>query len=73
MEPQCGINIGNQCYTGTTWDSSFCPDPKSCAKNCAIDGVEPLELEIKAVILIVFYHELDPVDSADHSDSFTIS
>lgn len=28
------------CYTGTTWDSSFCPDPVTCARNCAIDGVD---------------------------------
>ena len=28
------------CYTGTQWDTSFCPDPVSCAKNCAIDGVD---------------------------------
>lgn len=28
------------CYTGTTWDSSFCPDPVTCARNCALDGVD---------------------------------
>jgi cellulose 1,4-beta-cellobiosidase len=28
------------CYTGTSWDTSFCPDPVTCAKNCAIDGVD---------------------------------
>jgi cellulose 1,4-beta-cellobiosidase len=28
------------CYTGTSWDSSFCPDPVTCARNCAIDGVD---------------------------------
>lgn len=27
------------CYTGNSWDSSFCPDNQSCAKNCALDGV----------------------------------
>jgi len=27
------------CYTGHDWDASFCPDPKTCAENCAVDGV----------------------------------
>jgi cellulose 1,4-beta-cellobiosidase len=27
------------CYTGNSWDSQFCPDNQSCAKNCALDGV----------------------------------
>ncbi|KAJ3483010.1 hypothetical protein NLI96_g6591 [Meripilus lineatus] len=26
------------CYTGNTWDASLCPDPATCAKNCALDG-----------------------------------
>eukprot|EP00054_Salpingoeca_dolichothecata_P019934 m.124857 g.124857 ORF g.124857 m.124857 type:complete len:458 (+) comp23437_c0_seq1:1498-2871(+) len=26
------------CYTGDEWDSSVCPDPVTCAQNCAIDG-----------------------------------
>ena len=35
-------NVGGytNCYTGTTWDSSFCPDNKTCAENCALDGVD---------------------------------
>lgn len=28
------------CYTGTTWNPEFCPDPVSCAKNCALEGVD---------------------------------
>jgi cellulose 1,4-beta-cellobiosidase len=28
------------CYTGNTWDSSLCPDPVTCAKNCAVDGAD---------------------------------
>ena len=28
------------CYTGNTWDQHFCPDDKSCAANCALDGVD---------------------------------
>jgi cellulose 1,4-beta-cellobiosidase len=30
----------NNCYTGNTWDSSLCPDPTTCAKNCALDGAD---------------------------------
>ena len=28
------------CYTGNTWDSTLCPDPATCAANCAIEGVD---------------------------------
>merc|ERR1719361_2706122 len=40
-------NVGGytNCYTGTTWDTSFCPDPKTCAKNCAIDGVDTNDMK----------------------------
>jgi cellulose 1,4-beta-cellobiosidase len=33
------INSYKNCYTGTSWDSTLCPDPKTCAKNCALEGV----------------------------------
>ncbi|KAF3385095.1 Exoglucanase 1 [Penicillium rolfsii] len=26
------------CYTGNTWDATLCPDDKTCASNCAVDG-----------------------------------
>lgn len=26
------------CYTGNKWDATICPDPATCAKNCALDG-----------------------------------
>ena len=26
------------CYTGSQWDKSLCPDPATCAKNCALDA-----------------------------------
>ncbi len=26
------------CYTGNTWDRTYCPDGPTCAKNCALDG-----------------------------------
>ncbi|QRV86988.1 beta-1,4-D-glucan cellobiohydrolase [Ceratobasidium sp. AG-Ba] len=28
------------CYTGQKWDPRICPDPQTCAKNCAIDGAD---------------------------------
>lgn len=26
------------CYSGNTWDTTICPDPVTCATNCALDG-----------------------------------
>ncbi|KAG8746927.1 Exoglucanase 1 [Ceratobasidium sp. 414] len=28
------------CYTGQAWNTTICPDPVSCAKNCAVDGAD---------------------------------
>jgi len=28
------------CYTGNTWDATLCPDPTTCATNCALDGAD---------------------------------
>ncbi|KIY68121.1 glycoside hydrolase family 7 protein [Cylindrobasidium torrendii FP15055 ss-10] len=28
------------CYDGNTWSSSLCPDPATCASNCALDGAD---------------------------------
>lgn len=35
-------NVGGytNCYTGNTWDSHYCPDPVTCAQNCAVDGAD---------------------------------
>lgn len=35
-------NVGGStnCYTGNTWNTALCPDPVTCAKNCAIDGAD---------------------------------
>jgi len=30
---------GTNCYTGNEWNTSFCPDPDTCAENCALEGV----------------------------------
>ena len=31
---------GKNCYTGNTWDTTLCPDPKTCAENCGVDGAD---------------------------------
>jgi len=28
------------CYTGNTWDTNLCPDDRTCAQNCALDGAD---------------------------------
>ncbi|KZP24059.1 glycoside hydrolase family 7 protein [Athelia psychrophila] len=28
------------CFVGNTWDATLCPDPATCATNCALDGVD---------------------------------
>ncbi|CAK4941383.1 unnamed protein product [Aphanomyces euteiches] len=35
-------NVGGStnCYTGNTWNSALCPDPATCATNCALDGAD---------------------------------
>lgn len=27
------------CFSGTEWSSQYCPDPATCTRNCAVDGV----------------------------------
>ncbi|KAJ7095619.1 cellobiohydrolaseI [Mycena epipterygia] len=34
------INGTNNCYTGNTWDAKLCPNPTTCAANCALDGAD---------------------------------
>jgi len=31
-------NSYTNCYEGTKWSAEFCPDGKTCAANCALDG-----------------------------------
>lgn len=33
-------NDWHNCYTGTEWDTSACPDGETCAKNCAVEGID---------------------------------
>ncbi len=28
------------CYTGDEWDGGICPDPVTCAQNCALEGAD---------------------------------
>ena len=30
----------SNCYTGTSWDSSACPNGATCAANCALEGAD---------------------------------
>ncbi|CAG8120915.1 unnamed protein product [Penicillium salamii] len=34
------VDGSTNCYTGNTWDSTLCPDDKTCATNCALDGAD---------------------------------
>ncbi|PIL31386.1 hypothetical protein GSI_06086 [Ganoderma sinense ZZ0214-1] len=34
------VSSSTNCYTGNTWDTSLCPDPTTCATNCALDGAD---------------------------------
>ncbi|KAF2073442.1 hypothetical protein CYY_005259 [Polysphondylium violaceum] len=31
---------GSNCYTGNTWSAKDCPDDKTCAENCALEGAQ---------------------------------
>nr|CCA21686.1 exoglucanase 1 putative [Albugo laibachii Nc14] len=31
------------CYTGNSWNPTFCSDPKTCSENCALEGVNYAE------------------------------
>ncbi|KAJ7728494.1 cellulase CEL7A [Mycena metata] len=33
-------NASVNCYTGNTWDATICPDAKTCATNCELDGAD---------------------------------
>ncbi|KAJ7106822.1 glycoside hydrolase [Mycena crocata] len=35
-----GASGSTNCYTGNTWDQTACPDGKTCAANCALDGAD---------------------------------
>lgn len=34
------VGSSTNCYTGDEWDASLCPDPTTCATNCALDGAD---------------------------------
>lgn len=35
----------DNCFTGSSWDQTKCPDNMSCARNCAIDGIDQGDLK----------------------------
>ncbi|KAF8903775.1 cellobiohydrolaseI [Mucidula mucida] len=34
------VSGSDNCYTGNEWDTTLCPDPDTCASNCALDGAD---------------------------------
>lgn len=34
------VGSSTNCYTGDEWDAGICPDPVTCAANCALDGAD---------------------------------
>lgn len=34
------VGSSTNCYTGDEWDTGICPDPVTCAANCALDGAD---------------------------------
>jgi cellulose 1,4-beta-cellobiosidase len=34
------VGSTTNCYTGDEWDAGICPDPVTCAANCALDGAD---------------------------------
>jgi cellulose 1,4-beta-cellobiosidase len=37
--PAAQCSSSGNCYTDGTWDATMCPDPESCAENCALEGI----------------------------------
>lgn len=35
-----GVGGYTNCYDGKSWNTNFCPDPETCSKNCALEGVD---------------------------------
>ncbi|KAM0421010.1 hypothetical protein ACHAPT_011253 [Fusarium lateritium] len=34
------VEGSTNCYTGNKWDTSLCPDGKTCAEKCCVDGAD---------------------------------
>lgn len=35
-----GLTGYTNCYTGTEWNKDYCPDDKTCAERCALEGID---------------------------------
>ncbi|KAJ7816786.1 glycoside hydrolase [Mycena olivaceomarginata] len=46
-----GTNGFTNCYTGNTWNTTACPDGKTCAANCALDGTYGISTSGNALTL----------------------
>ncbi|KAG8847155.1 hypothetical protein FRB96_001673 [Tulasnella sp. 330] len=40
------VNSETNCFTGNEWNAVVCPDPVTCAANCALDGADYSSLGI---------------------------
>ena len=38
-EERVDVNTIN-CYEGTEWNTTLCPDPETCAKACSVEGAD---------------------------------
>ncbi|TYZ66465.1 hypothetical protein PybrP1_010804, partial [[Pythium] brassicae (nom. inval.)] len=34
------VGSSTNCFTGNKWDAALCPDPATCAENCAVEGAD---------------------------------
>ncbi|KAJ6483152.1 exoglucanase-like protein 1 precursor [Mycena sanguinolenta] len=46
-----GATGSTNCYTGNTWNTQICPDGKTCAANCALDGTYGISTSGNALTL----------------------
>ena len=59
------------CYKGKSWDETICPDGKTCATDCVIDGIKEEQWETtygvevsKNKVTLVFF-DIDPFNPLD--------
>jgi len=39
------VGTYKNCYTGNEWNTEYCPDPDTCAKDCALEGASKAKYE----------------------------
>merc|ERR1711872_885743 len=53
------VNGYENCYTGNQWDSGKCPDPETCSRNCAVDGIDDVSQLGCGLNGAVYFVEMD--------------